>query len=832
MKKITLLLLLLALASFRASSLRAETNARLANGARPNPILFVTQVPITADYTTIGSVFGNHRADLDSVGRGGDLYILYPDGNLKNLTQAGGYGVATGFQSANAIAVRDPSVHWSGTKALFSMVVGAPTKQYEYKDYFFQIYEITGLGENDTPVITKVPNQPANVNNITPIYGTDERILFTSDRTRDGSAHLYPQLDEYEEAPVVSGIWSLNPNTGDLFLLNHAPSGAFTPRIDSFGRVIFTRWDHLQRDQQADTDREAGAGYDSYGQGAGCPAYCTFNYASESANAEKLFSRDEIYPEPRAEDQAQGTNLNTHTFNHFTPWQINEDGTEEETLNHLGRHELNGYIPQSFNDDPNLIEYYGQYPRANQNDIENFLQVREDPTSPGRYFGINAPEFATHASGQLISVNAAPSVNPDTSTITYWTHPDTASYSGNPSPNHSGHYRDPLPLSDGTIVVSHTSATDDSSHDNYAFKLKTLTQLQNGYWGAVTPLTNGITKNIWWWSPDSRIDFNGEMWELQPVEVAARAKPPRRTPHLPDQEKTAIEDAGVQPGEIQAWLAQNNLALMVSRDVTQRDDFDRQQPFNLKVSGGGKQTIGADGKIYTVEFLQLFQGDLIRGVGGHQDPRAGRRILSQYLHDPGAVAANNLASGGPSGSVLIAPDGSAAAFVPARRAMTWQTTDPSGTGIVRERMWITFQPGEIRVCTSCHGVNDKDQAGNTAATNIPQALTDLMAYWKAQNGNACAAKPSSPHLNTPADGGTSSKRRVLLDWDDVTCATKYRVVVRIGSQKGARADKDNKLAASRFKTVKLDKNQSYFWRVRACSSAGCSKSGWRTFSIP
>lgn len=36
-----------------------------------------------------------------------------------------------GMQGANAIAVREPSVHWSGSKAVFSMVVGAPTQRYE-----------------------------------------------------------------------------------------------------------------------------------------------------------------------------------------------------------------------------------------------------------------------------------------------------------------------------------------------------------------------------------------------------------------------------------------------------------------------------------------------------------------------------------------------------------------------------------------------------------------------------------------------------------------------------------------------------------------------------
>src|SRR5689334_8488604 len=208
-------------------------NARA--GSLSNPILFVTQIPVPGDFTSIGSVFGNHQANLESASRGGDLYILYPDGTLKNLTRAAGYGKA-GSQAGNGIAVRQPCVHWSGTKAVFSMVVGAPQRQFQIETYFWQIYEISGLGKNETPVITKVPRQPANFNNISPIYGTDDRIIFSSDRPRTGEAHLYPQLDEYEEAPTVTGLWSLDPATGELAMMNHSPSGVFSPLVDSFGR--------------------------------------------------------------------------------------------------------------------------------------------------------------------------------------------------------------------------------------------------------------------------------------------------------------------------------------------------------------------------------------------------------------------------------------------------------------------------------------------------------------------------------------------------------------------------------------------------------------------
>ena len=201
--------------------------ASVAQAQRRHPLLFVTHAAIPYDFTAIGSVFGNHRADMQSTGRGGDLYVLYPNGTLKNLTQLGGYGVASGFQGATAIAVREPAVHWNGTKAIFAMVIGAPIQQYVWETYYWQLYEVTGLGAADPVTITKVPNQPLTANNVSPVYAPDGRILFTSDRPRDGRAHLYPQLDEYEEAPVVTGLWSLEPATGNLKLLVLAPSCYF-----------------------------------------------------------------------------------------------------------------------------------------------------------------------------------------------------------------------------------------------------------------------------------------------------------------------------------------------------------------------------------------------------------------------------------------------------------------------------------------------------------------------------------------------------------------------------------------------------------------------------
>ena len=88
---------------------------------------------------------------------------------------------------------------------------------------------------------------------------------------------------------------------------------------------------------------------------------------------------------------------------------------------------------------------------------------------------------------------------------------------------------------------------------------------------------------------------------------------------------------------------------------------------------------------------------------------------------------------GPPGSVAVASDGSVAAFVPARRALSWQLTDPQGTPVVRERYWVTFQPGEIRMCPSCHGPSSVDQAGHAPPENPPMALLTLLNDWKIRN---------------------------------------------------------------------------------------------------
>lgn len=670
----------------------------------PHPILFVTQVPPLNDDASRLSAFANHLPDVDRAPRGGALMLRTPDGRLRNLTQEAGWG-NEGAQGANAIAVREPSVHWSGTKALFSMVVGTATDPLTGHAPRWQLWEVTGLGPGEATRLQRVEQQPAQYNNVSGVYGSDDQVIFTSDRPRNGQAHLHPQLDEYEGMPSISGLWSLDRTRGSLQLLSHTVSGAFTPIVDSYGRILFTRWDHLQQDRLAERDRNA------QHNGVALP-FGSFNYAHEGAQAQRTPSRDEVFPESGAgSDSAYGP-VNAFISNFFTLWQINQDGTGEETLNHVGQHELAfGYLTPSFRDDPNLSNRTSDAFHANRVPLRReggLFQAREDPMRPGHYVAISARESDAFTTDRIVSLSGAPTLQGEQMVLTELT-------AGDPGDHlRQGRYRNPLPLSDGSLLASHTSTQRAPEPGNRLadLRLRKLLRAASGLYEPGPMLTSGLSVNVNWKSGTQQRQYNGPLWEIDAVEVVPRTRPTPAPVALEPPERSVLAQAQVDENELRAWLRQQNLALIVTRDQTSRDRADHQQPFNLRVPGG-VQTTSRDtpgGRLYDISHLQIFQGNLTRA---YQD-RPGRRTLAQPLK-----------------SVRIAPDGSTAAFVPAGRALTWQTTDPQGNAIVRERNWITFQAGEIRVCAACHGVNSTNQAGAPPPTQPPAALHDLLQQWKA-----------------------------------------------------------------------------------------------------
>ena len=703
-----------------------------------NPIVFVTLVPKGDDFGNIVSTFANHIATPQSAPRGGDLWIRYTDGTLRNLTAEAGFG-SNGFQGANSITVRDPVVHWSGDKVLFSMVVGSPN-QFEIMQHRFQLYEVTGIGQGQTARITRVPGQRAEYNNVMPAYlqDSDDSIVFASDTPRGFLSHLYPQLDEYESTPTNTGLWTLNPRTGNLVLRDHNPSGDFHPTVDSFGRIIFSRWDHLRQDQQADTE-----------------AFGAFNFENESAGARALNTKNEVFPEAGNELRRQSSNVNLHNINLFFPWMMSTDGTGLETLNHIGRHELTNFFPRTFTNDGTLTDFLEQQKiSVNNLSIQNLFQIRESPTQRGLFYATNAPEFHTHGTGQIVTLNGSPDTPTNQMRLLSVTHPSTSAATPNPGPQHSGLYRNALPLTSGGLLAAHTSETRidrnigsrENPQSRYDYRIKTLNS--NGtHFTAGAPLTGGIFKSVTYFDPDVLVSFSGNLWELQPVEVVARARPPVTSNPIPAIERNAFQASGVSLAEFQQYLVDRNLALVVSRDVTTRDEIDRQQPFRLRVGGNSGNERGVSG-------LRFYQADLVRG---YTDFVEGRRPIARELN---SVSVPNAFQTGQNATYQVEPDGSVAALVPAGRAMTWELINDGGSSIVKERFWVSFQPGEVRVCASCHGVNDRDQNGRGEPTNTPQALTKLLSIWKSDPNLVTVPEGTPPSGNVGAPAGLRLSRRV------------------------------------------------------------------------
>jgi hypothetical protein len=196
------------------------------------------------------------------------------------------------------------------------------------------------------------------------------------------------------------------------------------------------------------------------------------------------------------------------------------------------------------------------------------------------------------------------------------------------------------------------------------------------------------------------------------------------TEPLPEIEQSVLEASlgGVEGiASLREYLVENNLALVVSRDVTIRGD--EQQDVDLKIAGSDHQTAGEGATPKEIAWMQFFEGKQLRGYRFE-----GRRIIARALENN----PNPPVPQAPEGSVRLGADGSMAALVPAGRALSWQMTEEDGTATVRERMWLTFQPGEIRACTNCHGLNNTDVFGGSLPQNEPQALKDLLGWWLEQ----------------------------------------------------------------------------------------------------
>ncbi len=374
-------------------------------------------------------------------------------------------------------------------------------------------------------------------------------------------------------------------------MIEHTPSGAFNPFIDSFGRLIVTRWDHLSQDPIAADDR---IGITNLGSAS---LNGSFNYLSETPGSlTQSTNIIETFPEPRKfdtnYDQALGVNGND--FNFFLPWALDQNGGNEEVLNHVGRHEL--FVPtagtplfQSFRGDTNLFSLSNLVQRtasgvvsANTNNLASLFQITEDPRTNGLYWGVQATDISpfggTHASGQIVTLTGGAGVNPNNMVVSYITPPGAAA-----GPSSLGMYRNPLPMSDGTLVAVFTDAVNGTPAgvdtnigtvtlpvSKYHFRLMTLTNTGTVF-GTNQFLTGGIQSTSIFWQGNILVTNVATQWELQPVEVRAKSVPTPFVSSVASVEQQVFAEEGVDLPTFQADLAQRGVALVVSRNVTARD---------------------------------------------------------------------------------------------------------------------------------------------------------------------------------------------------------------------------------------------------------------------
>ena len=254
----------------------------------------------------------------------------------------------------------------------------------DYSPVYWQIYEVSGLAagraaadrppaaaggqpttsRRSTGRTTASCSPPTGRATATAALPTARRVRIDADRHR----HL---VDGAPTAPTCG--CSTTP-----------PSGDFTPLVASDGRVIFTRWDHLQRDQQNNEGT--------------LDAMAPSTTPPERAPQQLTDATPRSSPSCAASRRAATSTGTRSTSSSPGRSTRTVPGSRRSTTS--AATSCAGYFDSAHDGLPEFIA------PEDRRTADLFLQLEEDPLRPGYFYGTNAPEFATHAAGQIIGLDA------------------------------------------------------------------------------------------------------------------------------------------------------------------------------------------------------------------------------------------------------------------------------------------------------------------------------------------------------------------------------------------------------------------------------------------
>ena len=161
------------------------------------------------------------------------------------------------------------------------------------------------------------------------------------------------------------------------------------------------------------------------------------------------------------------------------------------------------------------------------------------------------------------------------------------------------------------------------------------------------------------------------------------------------------------------------------------------------------------------------------------------------------------------------------------------TAVTSGFASTSSPFSVVFQnPGTFYYRCTNHGVAANAGTMRGSITVTAASATASPEPTKSETPTSgCSSKPNAPSLTSPTKGESVSKARVVLSWEQVECATLYRVDVRAGKKSAAIVDQKT-TSKSSYKTIKLESKKTFFWSVKACNTKGCSKASTSSFSRP